>query len=273
MQSRGQQQAGAPYVPCWVEMRPGTLCCGACTCTNISSSNKIQRNCKRLKITVCIWVVGVNCGQDTKLPLLRSQEQRQSTCTHTLYTHPPKGWAHHLCQPSDPTAGHTPQLTPCKESAHPSGGLSRQGNLLFVLLPLCCSRAPIRPSLNFLPGFWSISIDQGSQESWLVTERSVGCTNTYKNIFVAHPHRLMGQQSRSDSSCFSVSLTANRNVLWVLRHLHCWLGQTMRPHAPKDRSCPQAVSPVSKCIHGFSPSDPIALANEIQPIPDFFFSL
>ena len=238
MQSRGQQQASAPYVPCWVEMRPGTLCCGACTCTNISSSNKIQRNCKRLKITVCIWVVGANCGQqDTKLPLLRSQEQKQSTCTHTtkgVGTAPlPTLWANRW------THSH---LTPCKEPAHPSGGVSRQGNLLFVLLPLCCSRAPIRPSLNFLPGFWSISIDRGSQESWWVTERSVGCTNTYKNIFVAHPHRLMGQQSRSDSSCFSASLTANRSILWALRHLHCWLGQNTRPHAPSDRSCPQAVN-------------------------------
>ena len=63
---------------------------------------------------------------------------------------PPKAWADHLCQPLDPTHGHTPHLTPWKESAHPSGGVSRQGTLLIVLLPLCCSRGP---SLNFLPGF------------------------------------------------------------------------------------------------------------------------
>lgn len=54
MQSRGQQEASALYILCWVGMRPRTLCCGACTCTNMSSSSKIQRNCKRLKITVCM---------------------------------------------------------------------------------------------------------------------------------------------------------------------------------------------------------------------------
>ena len=32
---------------------PGTLCCSAWTWTNISSSNKIQRNCKGLKIAAC----------------------------------------------------------------------------------------------------------------------------------------------------------------------------------------------------------------------------
>ena len=33
---------------------PGTLCCSACIWTNIFSSNKIQRNYKGLKITVCM---------------------------------------------------------------------------------------------------------------------------------------------------------------------------------------------------------------------------
>lgn len=36
---------------------------------------------------------------------------------------------------------------------------------------------------------------------------------------------------------------------------------------------PTAVSLVQKCIHGFSPSGAIVLANEIQPILDLFFSL
>lgn len=154
MQSRGQQEASALYILCWVGTRPGTLCCGACTCTNMSPSSKIQRNCKRLKITVCVG----NWGElwTIRYKTASSEEpgaKAEYWCPCPLHTPPPKGRADNLCQPPDPTPGHTPHLTPWKESAHPSGGVSRQGNLLIVLLPLCCSRGPIRLSLNFLPGF------------------------------------------------------------------------------------------------------------------------
>lgn len=44
---------------------PGTHCsgCSACTWTNVSSSNKIQRNYKGLKVTVCM-PVGANYRQE-----------------------------------------------------------------------------------------------------------------------------------------------------------------------------------------------------------------
>ena len=40
------------------DLGPGTLCCSACPWTNISSSNRIQRNYKRLKITACLHCWG-----------------------------------------------------------------------------------------------------------------------------------------------------------------------------------------------------------------------
>ena len=51
------------------DLGPETLCCRACTWTNVSSSKKIQRNYKGLKITVCMHTFGANYGQqDTKRP-------------------------------------------------------------------------------------------------------------------------------------------------------------------------------------------------------------
>ena len=39
----------------WEKLGPGIIiCCSACTRRNVSSSNKIQRNCKGLKIPVCV---------------------------------------------------------------------------------------------------------------------------------------------------------------------------------------------------------------------------
>ena len=44
-------------LPSQDRLGPGTLCCSACTWTNISLGNKIQRNYKGLKITayMCSW--------------------------------------------------------------------------------------------------------------------------------------------------------------------------------------------------------------------------
>ena len=45
-------------------MGSGILCCNACTCANIPSSNKIQRIYMCLKITACM--AGANSEQKTK---------------------------------------------------------------------------------------------------------------------------------------------------------------------------------------------------------------
>ena len=62
---------------------PGRLCCNACTWTHLSSSNKIQRNCMRLKLTACryswgkFWIPKIKRDQKTQLPLLKSVELKQ----------------------------------------------------------------------------------------------------------------------------------------------------------------------------------------------------
>ena len=64
----------------WDRLGPGTLCRSACTWTNISSSNEIQRNYKGLKITVCmqswgkLWTIRYKKTEKTQLPLLKSRK-------------------------------------------------------------------------------------------------------------------------------------------------------------------------------------------------------
>ena len=58
-------------------------CCSAGTWTNVSLSNKIQRNYKGLKITACmhswgkLWTTRYKTDQKAQLLLLKSQEQKQ----------------------------------------------------------------------------------------------------------------------------------------------------------------------------------------------------
>ena len=70
-------------------------------------------------------------------------------CACPLHSTPPKGWADHLSHTSGPTPGHTPTLTPYKKPARPPSG-SKQGNLLLVLAPPCCSRGPNKALPEFL---------------------------------------------------------------------------------------------------------------------------
>ena len=81
--------AASRWVPwSWDRLEPGTLGRSACTWKNISSSNKIQRNYKRLKITVCVnirdklWTIRYERTQKGQLPLLKIWEQKQGLHTH-----------------------------------------------------------------------------------------------------------------------------------------------------------------------------------------------
>ena len=143
---------------------PLLQCCNACTWTHLSLSNKRQRNCMGLKITACMCSWGKFWTQkiqrDQKNPTATFEkagaktgclEQKQGTaCTWPLHTTSPKGWAKLLSQPSGPTPGHTPTLTPYKKQACPPQGVSNQGNLLFVLTAHCCSRGPSKALPKFL---------------------------------------------------------------------------------------------------------------------------
>ena len=120
------------------DLEPGTLCCNSCTWTNVSWRNKIQRNYKGLKVTLCMCSPG-------KLWTARYKETKnfncdfwRAGCKSRLLRMPAahnttKGVANHLSHPFRPTPGHLPTLT--------QGGASKQGKLLLVLTPCCCSTA------------------------------------------------------------------------------------------------------------------------------------
>ena len=144
----------------WDRLGPGTLGCIACTWTNVSLSNKIQRNYKGLKITVYVQlgqILDNNIQKDPKSPTVTSEEpgaktgcreQKQGTA-HAPCTQHHQG---HLSHPSGPTPGHTPTLTSYKEPAclHLGVGGGEQGKLLLVFTPPCCSRGPNKALPEFL---------------------------------------------------------------------------------------------------------------------------
>ena len=133
-------------------MGPGTLCCSdcsACTWTNISWSNEIQRHSKGLKISayLCSWsklwarrYKQNKTKQKTPNPTASCEEpgakagcwkQKPRDWACPLHTTPPKGWADHLSYPSDPAPAPVPTLTLNKEPASPTSG-SQQARETFA---------------------------------------------------------------------------------------------------------------------------------------------
>ena len=106
--------------------------CSACSWTSISWSNKIQRNYKALKITMCthswgeFWTVRHKKTQKLPLPLLKGLRQKQGVGSKSrllcmspaLNTN--KAVGDHLCHLSGLTPIRTPTLAPHKESACPT---------------------------------------------------------------------------------------------------------------------------------------------------------
>ena len=108
---------------CSDRLGPGTLCCSACTWTNVSWSNRIQRNYKGLKITACMcsWGKLWRRYKKTKNPTATSEVSRAKAgcCAWSLHPAPPREWADDPSLLSSPTQGSTPTLTPFKGPAHP----------------------------------------------------------------------------------------------------------------------------------------------------------
>ena len=139
----------------WDSLDPLLQCCNFCTWTNVSLSNKMQRNYMGLKITACLcswgkfWAKRYKKDQKNK-PFtseelgakIGCQEQNQVLSTPPApYT--TKGWANHWSHPCSPTRGHTLTFTPYKEEVCPlPWEAHKQGNLLLALAPCCCSRGP-----------------------------------------------------------------------------------------------------------------------------------
>ena len=139
---------------CWAQRagvrRPGTLCCNAYTCTHLSSSNNMQRNCLGLNVT---WVCA-HLGQfldkryrdqKTQLPLWRGWSKSR------ILRLPPAlnaGWG--LSHPSGHPLNTSPPSPCIRNKLYPTQERSKQGNLLFILAPLCCSRGPRKALPEFL---------------------------------------------------------------------------------------------------------------------------
>ena len=144
---------------------PLIQCCNTCTWTNVSLSNKIQRNYKRLKIIVCMCSWG-------KLRTRRYKKTKKPNCHFwragsknrvsvakagywecPLHSTPPKGWTKLLSYPFSSTHRltstypHSIQGT----SLPPPRGASKGNHYLFSLPPAAAG-APVKPSLNFWSG-------------------------------------------------------------------------------------------------------------------------
>ena len=85
----------------------------------------------------------VQIGQNSLLPLLKSQEQKQSPAHVPCTNQCQRRWANHLSQLfTGHTPGHTPTLTPYKNQlAHPAQGAG-EGTCLLLFNPSCFSRGP-----------------------------------------------------------------------------------------------------------------------------------
>lgn len=142
------------WTPCGRRDRvgPGTLCCSAHNWTNGSLSNKIQRNYKGWKITVCT----VRLGQDTKRsnnPAATSEEpgaktgswEQKQGIAHAPYTQYTKGGK--LPKPTPPAK---PLDTPLF-SFHLLllNGRASKGTCC-ILAPYHCSRGPSKALPDFL---------------------------------------------------------------------------------------------------------------------------
>ena len=136
------------------DLGPWTLCWSACTWTNISLNNKIQRSCKGLKnLHVQLGQIRDNEVQKDQKTLTDTSEEcgakaRYCTCPRTQC---------HLGVEKPPEPPLHPSLS--EEPACPPQQGSEQGKLLLILVSLCCSRDPIKPCLNFLSTLLPISTD------------------------------------------------------------------------------------------------------------------
>ena len=135
-----------PLPSLWDRLGTGTLCCSACTWTNVSSSNKIQRNYKGLKITVCMcsWGKFWTSYKETKKPNCHFWRARKksrvlrmppahNTTKGVGKTPKPPLWPDPWTHPYPHPISGTSSPAPLREQA------SKETCYLF-LLPPCCSR-------------------------------------------------------------------------------------------------------------------------------------
>ena len=126
--------------PSEIGWAPGTLCCHACTGTNISKeTSRTKNNCMHVQLRQIMD----HKGQKGHNPRATSkcQEQRQGIL-HSMCMIPAHGTTKGVGRPPKPPLWphppSIPTLTSFKGPAHPSLG-SQQGNLFLALTLLGCS--------------------------------------------------------------------------------------------------------------------------------------
>ena len=136
---------------------PLLQCCNACIWTHLTWSNKIPRNYMGLKLTVytCRW--GKFWTKDTKRPknLTGTFEEPGAKAGYCTQHHQGHGETNLSDSPANTlTCSHTQfkKLAPCQLEIE-------EGNLLPLLIPLCCSISPNEAFLNSSSCLLSISID------------------------------------------------------------------------------------------------------------------
>ena len=116
-----------------------------------------QQNAEKLPGTKSNWV-RAHLGQfldkrytETKKPNCHFEEAETKAeyCACLLHSMPPEGWASRLRHPSSHPLNTSPP-SPRIRKLYPTQGGSKQGNLLFILAPLCCSRGSSKALPEFL---------------------------------------------------------------------------------------------------------------------------
>ena len=133
------------------DLGPETVCCCACTWTDVSLGDKIQRNCKGLKINVYMrsWGKLWTRYTETRNPSATSEEPgaKAGYCACPLHSTSSRRWADHLSHPSSPY----PVSGTSSFPAQPLSELNKQESL-FVLAPPAAAGAQIKPCLNYF--YW-----------------------------------------------------------------------------------------------------------------------
>ena len=129
----------------WDRLGPGTLCCNACTWINISSSNKIQRNNKGLKITTCmysggkLWMKRYQRTKKHNCHFWRARSKSRVLCMPLALTTTigvgktpkpplqPKPWTHPYSHPIQETSSHLPPWGAREPVIHSHSPLLQQG--------------------------------------------------------------------------------------------------------------------------------------------------
>ena len=141
-------------------MGPGTLCCSARTWTNDSSSNKIQRNYKGLKVAACMHTqVGQIMDKIRKDQKPNCHFRRAGSKSRVLHMRPAHTTTKGVGRPPKPRLWTHPYPHPIEGASSPPPRGASKGTCYLLSLPHTAAGAPVKPCLNFLSGILSISID------------------------------------------------------------------------------------------------------------------